>query len=64
MHWGRLIGGLLCLAGALAVFVLPADMTMFMVGESNTPLLGAIGLGLLGLALVVSAVVGRRRPRF
>ena len=63
MHWGRLIGGLICLVGALAMAVLPADKTMFMLGERNTPLLGAIGLALLGLALLVSAVV-RRRPRF
>ena len=64
MRWGRLIGGLLCLVGALAMVVLPADKTMFMVGESNTPLLGAAALALLGLALLIGAVVGRRRPRF
>ncbi len=63
MHWGRLIGGILCLIGAVAIYVLPGDKTMFMVGESNMPLVPAIGLAVVGLALIVSAVVGQRRAR-
>ncbi|MBN1643183.1 MAG: hypothetical protein JXA09_18260 [Anaerolineae bacterium] len=60
MRWGRLIGGLLCLVVAVAIYVLPEDKTMFMVGGRDMPLVPAIGLGLLGLVLIVSALLGRR----
>lgn len=63
MNVGRFIGGIVCLAiaGLLTVlnFVLPSDRLMFMVGDANMPLVPAIILGILGVVLVVSAVIGR-----
>ena len=64
MDVGRFIGGIVCLAiaGLLTVlnFVLPSDRLMFMVGDANMPLVPAIILGILGVILVVSALIGRR----
>lgn len=59
MNKGRLIGGIICLAIAvlLAVlnFRLPENRMMFMVGDANVPLLPAMILGVVGLALLVTA---------
>jgi hypothetical protein len=52
----------LALAALLAVltFVLPEDNMMFMVGDTNVPIAPVIILGILGLALLVTA---RRRGK-
>ena len=64
MNMGRLIGGIICLAlaGLLGVlnFVLPPDRLMFTVGDANMPFIPPIILGVVGVALVISAVSGRR----
>lgn len=64
MNIGRFIGGIVCLAiaGLLAVlnYALPADRLMFMVGDANMPLVPAIILGILGVILVISAMIGQR----
>lgn len=64
MNTGRLIGGIICLAvaGLLAVlnYTLPPDKLMFQVGDANMPLIPPIILGILGVILVASAVIGRK----
>ena len=59
MNKSRLIGGIICLALAvlLAVlaFALPADKMIFMVDDTNMPIVPAIGLGIVGLALIITA---------
>jgi hypothetical protein len=59
MRKGRLIGGIMCLGAAvlLAVLdaVLPADKVVFMVGDSNMPIIPVVVLGLVGLALLIGA---------
>ena len=59
MNKSRLIGGIICLALAvlLAVlsFALPADKMIFMVGDTNMPYVPAIGLAVVGLALLITA---------
>ena len=59
MNKSRLIGGIICLALAvlLAVlsFALPADKMTFMVGDTNMPYVPAIGLAVVGLALLITA---------
>jgi len=64
MNKSRLIWGSICLALAalLAVltFVLPESNMMFMVGDTNVPIAPAIILGILGVALLVTA---RRRGK-
>lgn len=64
MNKSRLIWGIICLALAalLAVLtiVLPESNMMFMVGDTNVPIAPAIILGILGVALLVTA---RRRGK-
>ncbi|MCP4423272.1 MAG: hypothetical protein GY803_02140 [Chloroflexi bacterium] len=59
MNKSRLIWGIICLAVAalLAVLnlILPADNLMFMVGDTNMPIVPAIGLGILGIVLLATA---------
>jgi len=59
MNKSRLIGGIICLALAvlLAVltFVLPADKMIFMMGDANVPIVQAIALAIVGLALLITA---------
>ena len=63
MNKSRLTWGIICLALAalLAVLtiVLPESNMMFMVGDTNVPIAPAIILGILGLALLVTAVKGK-----
>lgn len=63
MNVGRFIGGIVCLAiaGLLTVlnFTLSPDKLMFQVGDANMPMVPAIILGIVGVILVISAVVGR-----
>ena len=59
----RLIWGIICLAlaallGVLTI-VLPESNMMFMVGDTNVPIAPAIILGILGVALLVTAVTGK-----
>jgi hypothetical protein len=64
MNKGRLIGGIICLAIAALLgvlsFRLPADEFMFQVGEENMPWIPVAALGIAGIALVGTAVRGRR----
>jgi len=64
MKWGRVLGGIICLAGAalLAVLnaVLPADKLMFMVGDKNRPIMPVIALAVVGVALLVTSIRWRR----
>jgi hypothetical protein len=66
MNTGRLIAGIICLilAGILAVanLVLPLDRLMFTVGEANMPWVPAIILGIVGIALLATAVGGQKEP--
>jgi hypothetical protein len=59
MSKGRLIGGIFCLALAalLAVLMvaLPEGKVVFMMGDSNLPMVPVIGLALVGLALFTTA---------
>ncbi len=60
MNKGRLLGGLICLAAAalLAVLMvtLPEGKVVFMVGDSNLPIIPVSVLGVLGVALTVTAL--------
>lgn len=64
MDKSRVIGGMICMAAALLLavlaYTLPADKMMFMVGDENMPIVPAIGLGVIGLVLLVTAGWGRR----
>jgi hypothetical protein len=59
MNRGCLIGGLVLVAIAAVLVVLtvalPSGQQIFMVGEQNRPLVPAAVLGVLGVALVISA---------
>ncbi|MGD8820638.1 MAG: hypothetical protein PVF67_11085 [Anaerolineae bacterium] len=59
MNKGRLIGGLVCVAVAalLAVlmFTLPEGRVVFMIGDSNQPIIPVIVLAGIGVALISSA---------
>jgi hypothetical protein len=59
MNKGRLIGGLVCVAVAalLAVlmFTLPEGSVVFMIGDTNQPIVPVIVLAGVGVALVSSA---------
>ncbi len=60
MKKGNLIGGIICLAAALLIAVLvvaaPPNVTVsFMVEGTNMPYIPAIGLGILGVWLLVTA---------
>lgn len=63
MNVGRFIGGIVCLAiaGLLTVlnFTLSPDKLMFQIGDANMPMVPAIILGIVGVILVISAVIGR-----
>ena len=64
MNKSRLIGGIICLALAvlLAVltFVLPENQMMFMVGDTNVPIVPAIILGIVGIVLLTTAGKGEQ----
>jgi LPXTG-motif cell wall-anchored protein len=59
MNKGRLIGGIICLALAALLAVLnltlPSDEVVFMVGDTNAPLVPVIGLAVVGVALLATA---------
>ena len=63
MRIGQLIGGFLCLAAGILLLILDAVLeegkVVFMIGDTNAPIVPAIGLMLVGLALLISSV--RRR---
>ena len=56
---GRVIGGIVCLALALLLAILtiglPEDRLMFMIGDDNVPIVPAIILGIIGIALLANA---------
>lgn len=58
MKVSQLIGGIICLVLAILLAVLavtlPADKMIFMVGDTNMPYVPAIGLGIVGLALIIT----------
>ncbi len=64
MDKGRVVGGIICLAVAALLgvlhFTLPADELMFQVGDENLSWLPPVILGIVGIALLVTAVGGRR----
>jgi len=59
MNKSRLIWGIICLALAVLLAVLtvalPDNKMMFMVGDTNVPILPAVILGIIGLALLLTA---------
>jgi hypothetical protein len=59
MNRGRLVGGIICLALAVLLAVLnltlPAGKVVFMVGDTNAPILPVIVLAIVGLALLITA---------
>jgi hypothetical protein len=59
MRKSHLIGGVICLAAALLIAVLsvalPEGKVTFMVDDTNMPFVPAIGLGILGVWLLVTA---------
>jgi uncharacterized integral membrane protein len=59
MKVSQLIGGIICLVLAILLAVLavtlPADKMIFMVGDTNMPYVPAIGLAVVGLALLITA---------
>lgn len=59
MNRSQAIGGFICLAIAALLAVLtvtlPADRMMFMIGDINAPIVPAIVLGVVGLALLFAA---------
>lgn len=65
MDRGRLIGGVILVAIAAVLVVLtvalPSGQVMFMVGSQNRPLVPAAVLGVLGVALLISATGGTAR---
>jgi hypothetical protein len=66
MNKGRLVGGLICLASAVLLAVLavalPDGEVMFMVGDTNRPIIPVIVLAGLGVMLLTTAL-GRRSMR-
>jgi hypothetical protein len=65
MNKGRLVGGIVCLVLAVVLgvlsFVLPADSMIFYAGEQNLRWFPAVILGILGIALLATAGIGRQR---
>jgi LPXTG-motif cell wall-anchored protein len=63
MKIGRLIGGFFCVAAGVLLLILDAVLeegkVVFMIGDTNAPIVPAIGLILVGLALLISSI--RRR---
>jgi hypothetical protein len=59
MKKGHLIGGSICLGAALLIAVLsvalPEGKVTFMVDDTNMPFVPAVGLGILGVWLLVTA---------
>ena len=59
MNRSQAIGGIICLAAAALIAVLtvtlPSDRMMFMIGETNAPIVPAIALGLIGVLLLIAA---------
>lgn len=60
MDRGRIIGGVVCLlVGLLLIvlnFALSPEKLMFMIGGRNMPMVPAIGLVVLGVILLTTAV--------
>ena len=65
MNKGRLVGGIICLVLAVVLgvlsFVLPADSMIFYAGEENLRWFPAVVLGIVGIVLLATAGIGRRR---
>lgn len=65
MNKGRLVGGIICLALAALLGVLnltlPAEDLMFQLGDENMPWVPVAALGIVGLALLVTAMSGGRK---
>jgi hypothetical protein len=65
MNESRLIGGIVCLALAVLIVVLtfglPPGRMVFTVGEANVPILRAIILAIVGLALLITARESRKQ---
>ncbi|MGD8626314.1 MAG: hypothetical protein PVJ34_17380 [Anaerolineae bacterium] len=63
MKIGRLIGGFLCLGAGVLLLILDAVLeegkVVFMIGDTNAPIVPAIALILIGLALLIGSI--RRR---
>ena len=59
MNKGRLVGGIICLALAALLAVLsltlPSDEVVFMIGDTNAPIVPVVVLAFVGLALLVTA---------
>jgi hypothetical protein len=56
MNIKRLSGGIICLALAALLAVLPADKVVFMVDGTNAPIVPTVVLAALGLALLITSV--------
>ena len=65
MSKSQVIGGIVCLvlAGFFAIlsFTLPPEKLMFMVGENNNVPLAPIILAIIGVLLLATAGLGRKR---
>jgi hypothetical protein len=65
MDRSRLVGGIVCLALAVLLaalnFTLPPDRLMFMVGDTNVPMLPVLILGILGVSLLATTRRGREK---
>lgn len=66
MNKSQLIGGIICLALAALFtvlnFALPANEFVFMVGDTNMPMVPAIILAIVGLVLLLTARGGEKEP--
>ena len=65
MNRSRFIGAIVCLVvSALLIvlsFALPSDEVVFMVGDTNRPFLPPLILGIVGLILLFTSGIGRRK---
>jgi len=65
MNKSRLIWGIICLALAALLAVLtvklPENKMMFMVGDTNVPILPAVILGIIGLVLLLTSGGGSQK---
>lgn len=63
MNRSQAVGGVVCLALAALIAVLavtlPSDSMMFMVGDTNAPIVPAIALGVIGIVLLGTAWRGQ-----
>lgn len=67
MNAGRLVGGLICLASAVllavAAVALPEGEVVFMVGDTNRPIIPVIVLAGVGVMILTTAAWGWRSRR-